>query len=439
MNPLVRPAYGVVGQLARAAAAVAPDGGGKLARTLRARRGIRKRYAAWGSGGSAGRDPERPLLWMHAPSVGEGLQARPVLELARRERPDVQLAYTFFSPSAESFARSLDVDFVDYLPFDTAGDAAAALDALRPSALVFSKLDVWPVLATAAAKRRVKLGLVSATMSAGSSRHGALARAVLQGAYRKLDLVGAISEEDAERLASLGVGASRVSVTGDTRYDQVWHRARAADPAGPLLGPLVDRTRFTLVAGSTWPADERVLFEAWLALRRQNPKARLIIAPHEPTEAHLAPIERWAAQHRVPLARLGVGADAPEVRAADVVLVDRVGVLAELYAAGDAAFVGGAFHDAGLHSVLEPAAFAIPVSFGPTHGNSRDASLLLAAGGAATAATGRALAELLRRWMTSPALRTHAGEAAQRVVEEGLGADLRAWTVVGRLLPEAGG
>ena len=108
--------------------------------------------AAWGA---SGRDRTRPLLWMHAPSVGEGLQARPVLQLARTKRPDVQLAYTFFSPSAAPFARGLDVDFADYLPFDTDGEARSALDALRPRALVFSKLDVWPNLARVAAERGV--------------------------------------------------------------------------------------------------------------------------------------------------------------------------------------------------------------------------------------------------------------------------------------------
>ncbi|MHB1225395.1 MAG: glycosyltransferase N-terminal domain-containing protein, partial [Gemmatimonadaceae bacterium] len=149
--------YGAAGQLVRGAAAVAPAAEGKLWRTLRGRRGIRDRYAAWGA---SGRDVERPLLWMHAPSVGEGLQARPVLQLARQRQPGLQLAYTFFSPSAASFARALAVDFADYLPFDTAGDARAALGALRPDALVFSKLDVWPVLVAEASRRGVPLGLV---------------------------------------------------------------------------------------------------------------------------------------------------------------------------------------------------------------------------------------------------------------------------------------
>jgi len=429
VNPVVRPVYALAGQFARAAAAVAPSGSGKRARTLRARRGIRKRFAAWGA---SGRDASRPLLWVHAPSVGEGLQARPVLELARRLRPDLQLAYTFYSPSAEAFARSLDVDFADYLPFDTGGDAAAALDALRPTALVFSKLDVWPVLTAAASKRGVPTALVSATLSAGSSRRSPLASLGLRDAYATLEAVAAISDEDAERLTELGARRDRVTGTGDTRFDQAWRRAHAVDRSAAFLAPLLG-DRFTLVAGSTWPADEAVLLEAWVTVRRQNPKARLVIAPHEPTDAHLAPIERWAQANRIPLARLSDVEKGP-VKDADAVLVDRVGVLAELYAAGSAAFVGGGFHDAGLHSVLEPAACALPVCFGPRHANSRDAGLLLAAGGAASVGTARVLAEQLKRWMSSEALRTHAGAAARSVVEQGLGADTRTWAVIEGLL-----
>src|SRR5687768_16267392 len=168
MNPALRLAYGAVGQLARSAAALTPDGEAKWRRSLAARRGIRGRYRAW----SRHRDTTRPLLWMHAPSVGEGLQARVVIDLVRERRPDIQIAYTFFSPSAESFAKSLLVDFADYLPFDTAGDAAAVVQSLRPTALVFSKLDVWPMLVAEAARRNVRLGLISGTVSEVSSREG---------------------------------------------------------------------------------------------------------------------------------------------------------------------------------------------------------------------------------------------------------------------------
>ncbi|HWC44918.1 MAG TPA: glycosyltransferase N-terminal domain-containing protein, partial [Casimicrobiaceae bacterium] len=229
-----------------ALAGLAPATEAKLLRALRARRGIRDRFRAWGA---SHRDPSRRLLWMHAPSVGEGLQARPVLELVRRRHPDIQLAYTHFSPSAESFARSLDVAFHDYLPFDTEANARAALDALRPTAIVFSKLDVWPTLSAAAHSLGVGLGLVSATLASASSRRSRLAAALLRDAYAALDRVGAIDPADAERLVALGVRADAITVTGDTRYDQVWARAQNVDRQGALLTRLAS-ARPTIVAGS---------------------------------------------------------------------------------------------------------------------------------------------------------------------------------------------
>jgi 3-deoxy-D-manno-octulosonic-acid transferase len=135
----LRLAYEAVALLARTATTVAPAGGSKILRALADRNGLLDRYRDWSA---SNRDAGRPLLWMHAPSVGEGLMARPVLQRFRQSRPALQLAYTWYSPSAVSFSRGLDVDFRDYLPVDTTGDSAAAIDALRPAALVFSKLDV---------------------------------------------------------------------------------------------------------------------------------------------------------------------------------------------------------------------------------------------------------------------------------------------------------
>jgi 3-deoxy-D-manno-octulosonic-acid transferase len=430
VNAALRLGYEGAARLARLGAAlaagVAPASEAKLLRALRARHGILDRYRAWGKDR---RDPKRALLWMHAPSVGEGLQARPVLELMRARHAELQLAYTHFSPSAESFARSLNVDFHDYLPFDTAADAGGALDALRPRALVFSKLDVWPTIARVAHARGVRLGLVSATLSAESGRRATLASALLRDAYRLLDAVGAIDQADAERLTALGVAPSRVSVTGDTRYDQVWQRSQRVDrAAAPLVSLLSSRP--TVVAGSTWPSDEAELLPAFeQILHDAAPEARLVIAPHEPVAAHLAPIERWAARAGRRLARLA-SATAND----DVVLVDRIGVLGDLYALADVAYVGGGFHTAGLHSVLEPAAFGAPVLFGPRFTMSRDAVLLVRNQGGASAPNSAALARQMGEWLTRPEERRVAGARANALVLSGLGAAERSYLLVDRLL-----
>ena len=373
MNSLLRIPYALAGAASHALVAVVPAGDSKFRRGLSARRGIVERYTRWAA---ASRDLARPLVWFHAPSVGEGLQALPVIELVRSRRPDVQIAYTFYSPSAEAFSRSVRADFVDYLPFDTYDDADAIISALRPTALVFSKLDIWPALTERAAAGRVAVGVISATLPESSGRRGVFARAVLGDAYRSIDRVGAIDEKDGERLREQGVRPERISVTGDTRYDQVWSRAQR--PPSAFVQSLRS-ARPTLVAGSTWPSDEEHLLPAWTRIRDKIPDARIIIAPHEVSSRHLQSIENWARGHALTLARI----DADDATGADVILVDRFGILGDLYALGDVTYVGGGFQAAGLHSVLEPAAFGVPVLFGPRHEKSRDAARLIESGGGA--------------------------------------------------------
>jgi 3-deoxy-D-manno-octulosonic-acid transferase len=424
VNSLLRIPYALAGAMAHALVRAIPAGDSKFRRGLSARRGIVERYARWAA---SSRDPSRQLVWIHAPSVGEGLQALPVIELFRSRRPDVQIAYTFYSPSAEGFSRSLPADFVDYLPFDTFQDADAIIPALRPGALVFSKLDIWPALTERAAAARIPVGVISATLPESSGRRGAFARALLGDAYRSIERVGAIDEKDGERLREQGVRGDRISVTGDTRYDQVWARAHRQSP--PLVQSLRS-ARPTLVAGSTWPTDESHLLPAWTRIRDKIPDARLVIAPHVAGDAHLRPIESWARARGLKLARI----DADNASDADVILVDRYGVLGDLYALADVAYVGGGFQSAGLHSVLEPAAFGAPVLFGPRNEKSRDAARLIKDGGGAVV-TGEA--ELLIRladWLGSVPARDVAGASARAMVQDGLGAAERSFALVSALL-----
>ena len=407
----------------------------KLARGLDARRGVTQRLAAWAKNE---RDPGRPLVWVHAASVGEGLQAKPVLEALRAEAPSWQLAYTFFSPSAERLARTLPADVADYLPLDRPVDVAAVLDALKPTALVFSKLDVWPELTLAAARRGVKLGLISATVAPHSSRLRWPTRGWAEPAYRALDRIGTISEEDGRRLEQLGARRSALVVTGDTRYDSVAERAerfdRTRDPFARLA--IAPAGTFTVVAGSTWPADEAVVLPAFQDLLAQVPNARLVLAPHEPNPDHLAGITQLAAKLGLPrpirLSQVAHTSPAPP----PVIVVDRVGILADLYALADVAFVGGGYHRAGLHSVLEPAVFGVPVAVGPHWHMSRDATLLLERGGAvALASDGRhALHSQWLVWHHDPTTRKKAGDAGKKLVREGRGAAERTTALVKKLV-----
>jgi 3-deoxy-D-manno-octulosonic-acid transferase len=411
---------------------LAARGEGKLARGVRGRRESLPRMEAWAK---RERDPSRPLVWFHAPSVGEGLQATAVLEALRARRPDLQIVYTHFSPSAESLAGRVPADFAGYLPIDTPRDVGRALDAVSPTLIVFSKTDVWPNLTREAKRRGVRLAMISGTLPSSSSRLRGPARSLLGPSYGRLDRVGAISAEDAERFAGLGVPEARRSVMGDAHFDRVLARVAALDRDSVLLGRL-RREGPLLVAGSTWGEDEARLLPAVAAVREAGIPLELILVPHEPTESHLEQTE--SRLDRAGLARVRLGEITGDAAPGDVVVVDRVGVLGEIYALADVAYVGGGFGRAGLHSVLEPAAFGIPVIFGPRHRNAREAGGLLEAGGAMQVEDAETLVDRLLAILRDPAVAARAGTAARAYVEAGRGAADRGADLIEELLGGGG-
>jgi 3-deoxy-D-manno-octulosonic-acid transferase len=414
----------------RGAAAALPlfsRGDGKLARGIRGRREATERFALWARDH---RDPHRPLVLFHAPSAGEALQLRAVIEAFAADRPDAQLAFTHFSPSAERVAEKLPVDVADYLPIDLPGEMGRLLDALRPSAIVFSKTEVWPNLTRVAAERRIPIGLVNATLPEGSSRLRLPARLVLGPAHGRLSRVAAISGSDAERYGRLGVLPERLAVMGDSHFDRVWRKASTSTPPAEARDAMGGADGPILVAGSTWAADEDRLLAAVAAL---GLPLRVILVPHEPTDAHLARTERTCANHGLSNTRLS--RPRPDTRP-DVLLVDRVGILGDLYGLADIAYVGGGFGGAGLHSVLEPAAYGVPILFGPNHSNAREAAELIEAGGAFSVPDGGELREQLRKLLADPRGRKSAGSAARRFVEGGLGASARGAAAVQELLAQ---
>lgn len=418
MLPTVLPAYRALQRVARRAAPLAVGGRSKLARGIAGRRGAAEALVHWGRDA---RDPSLPCAWFHAPSVGEGLQARAVLEAWVAREPTLQVVYTHFSPSAEALSARMPAAFAGYLPWDLPEEMGPVLDALRPDALVFTKTEVWPVLVTECVRRDLPVALVGGVVPPGAGRARWPARSLLRSTWARIALVAAVGEDDAEGFVALGVAHDRVRVTGDPGIDSAAARARAADPDAPHLRPFREERRPTVVAGSTWPSDDRVLLPALEKVRRRVPEVRAILAPHEPTPDVVARLlGAWEAAGWRARTLTDVERDGAE--GTDVVIVDRVGVLAHLYTVGDAAYVGGGFHDAGLHSVLEPAAARIPVSFGPRHANARAAGELLEAGGAREAADASALADALGTWLAEPDVRGYAGIRAFGYIHAHLGA-----------------
>jgi 3-deoxy-D-manno-octulosonic-acid transferase len=396
-----------------------------------ARRGAGDRLLEWARWN---RDTARPLAWFHAASVGEGLQAESVLRHLHRLRPECQVIYTHFSPSADALAQRLEVDAADYLPYDLPEVMHRLLASLEPDLLVFAKLDVWPELSTQAATTGVQVAIVGATVSPGSARLRWPARWLLEAGYRAVTAAAAISPEDGGRLARLGVPADRIEILGDPRFDSVADRVRTVKPDDPLL-------RFgqgapTMVAGSTWPSDEVVLLGAFAQLHPMRPDTRLILVPHEPTGPHLESLDRRARSLGLPPPVRLSQAEGP----VPLLVVDRLGVLATLYGSGTMAYVGGGFGAAGLHSVLEPAAWGVPVAFGPRWRNSRDAALLVAAGAGTALPHSRmgkarnVLQQRWQQWIVDENGRTAQGQRAREAVERGAGASARSAEMLAGLI-----
>ena len=399
----------------------------KLRAGLAGRRGWRARYAALGAQHAGN------VVWLHSTSVGEYEQARPLAERIRSAYPDLVVFHTFFSPSGYEYARRLgEATHFDYVPEDAPGDVRTALDLLRPRVLVILKFDLWPNLVREAHRRGIPVLLLDATLQPRSWRSRWPARALYRDLYRRLDTISAVTVTDAERFRALVPAHPRIEVDGDTRFDQVLRRRQAVKRVA-LAAALATRDRpFTLVAGSTWPADEKVLLAAWTSTGMAE-DARLLLVPHEPTPEHLAALE-------ASLARLGIGSrrySEVEKQAspdAPVILVDRVGILAELYSLGDVAFIGGAF-STGVHNLLEPAALGLPVLFGPRHHNAPEADLLLDSGGAGVIRSPADLARWLVELRSDPERRRTLGDRARTAVEANLGAADRC---LERLLPHLG-
>jgi 3-deoxy-D-manno-octulosonic-acid transferase len=397
-------------------------GGSKLARGIRGRRDAQEVLAAWGE---RERDLERPGVWLHAPSVGEALQGSAVLQALREGRPGLQVAFTHFSPSAEGLGARIGADVEAYLPWDIAPLVRRALAGVRPDVVVFTKTEVWPVLVDEAASAGVPAALIGGSVPPGAGRMRWPARRALRATWGRLSVACAITDEDARRLISMGVPEGAVSVTGDPAIDSAVGRLVKADPRAPYLAPFLRTPGPTVVAGSTWPADESVLLPALAEVRRAVPDVRVIIAPHEPSaDAVSGLLERlkslgWKGRPLSAVEARGSPGDAAAV------VVDSMGQLAHLYSVGDVAYVGGGFGKAGLHSVLEPAAAGTPQVFGPRHENTGAASDLVAAGGARIAADRAELARTLVEWLSDTDARKRASESALHYIDAHRGAAAR--------------
>ncbi|NLP09551.1 hypothetical protein GX408_04035 [bacterium] len=396
----------------------------KIAKGLRGRRhgmaGIRQGVSDWPVGG--------PRVWLHVASMGEFEQAKPVLRALKQNRPDCRILLTFFSPSGYEQAHQFpSADLISYLPFDSYCRSRRFLQMVRPTVFVVVRHDLWPNYLWHLRRMGIPALLIDASLSERRVRRLRPVAWAVRNVMRTFNEIHAISAGNADSFLPFYPDPDRVHVTGDTRYDQVYNRTQEPEKIAALAeSGLFQRSR-CFIAGSVWPSDEKVVLPALFDLLADHADYKAIIVPHELSPEHLQDLQTALQARGVSFTLLSRFAERPNDL--QVLVVDRMGILANLYALAELVYVGGSFGP-GVHSVLEPSAHGCMVLFGPRYRNSLEAIQLQERSAGQSVQTSEEIAAVLQRWLSDPEAIRQAGRRALQLVHENLGASER---IVGRI------
>lgn len=331
-------------------------------------------------------------LWLHASSVGEVRVLGCLLEYLFRRRPSGTVHLTAMTSAGFKTAHKLfgEQISVSYLPLDATPAVRRTLDKLTPAALIIAETEIWPTLVTEASRRAIPIILVNGRMSARAFRRYRLVAPLMRKLLARYARLFVKTEADADRFRIFGVDEENIVVAGDMKFDAPL-RHRSPERVGQLRRRFgLKEASYLFVAGSTRPGEEEVLLAAFEAVASRCPDLCMILAPrHVNRTGELeALMQRWRLDYSI----LGNG------KAERLVLVNRMGVLNDLYLASDIAFVGGTLVDIGGHNLLEPVWSGVPVMFGPYLANVREAAdYVLDHAYGARVTNADELGELLRR------------------------------------------
>jgi 3-deoxy-D-manno-octulosonic-acid transferase len=354
-------------------------------------------------------DSNHPWIWMHCASAGEFEQGKPVIERLKQTHVHHKILVSFFSPSGYAAGKKYKhADVICYLPLDTPDNANQYLDIVKPELVIFIKYDYWYHHLKTVADRNIPLLLVSAIFRENQpffKWYGGLHRKILTF-FSHLFVQ---DEASKERLQTISVLESTIS--GDTRFDRV---AAIADNFIEVahINNFRNGSK-VLVAGSTWPNDEKVIQSA---LESQHP-LKVIIAPHEITAVHIDDLLKL-----FPKAVKYSEADKIDISQYQVLIIDNVGMLSRLYHYADITYIGGGFNKSGIHNTLEAAVWGKPVLFGPNYQKFKEARDLIQRKAAYSITNETELTQKLKAFLEDEGLLKKSSLSAQAYVQEQKGA-----------------
>ena len=309
--------------------------------------------------------PEKHI-WMHCASLGEFEQGRPVIEKLKEKYPGKKIIVTFFSPSGYEIRKNYDkADLVTYLPLDTKSNAIKFIELINPEIVIFVKYEYWYHYLDELSKKNIPVILISAILNENhwlfkwyGKMHLKILKTISHFFVQDVNTKQLLNDSKIEN----------VTVAGDTRFDRVWDVVLDSKKI-PLVEKFINNKR-CIVAGSTWINDVDIISN----YLNNNTEIKLVIAPHEINQASLNYIEN----NFDDTTRFSKSNE-ETVSGFNVLIIDNIGMLSSLYGYADVTYVGGGFGK-GIHNILEPAAHAKPVIFGPNHKKFREAGILINSG-----------------------------------------------------------
>ena len=351
-------------------------------------------------------------IWFHAASLGEYEQGLPVIEKIKEKYPSHKIIVTFFSPSGYEVRKNNTVaNCTVYLPLDTQKNAKQFIELTNPELVFFIKYEYWPNYLNELKKRNIKTYLIS-----GILRENQAFFKWYGGFYRKsldaFDFFFVQNESSKQLLQSLS--HQNVLVSGDTRFDRV-STILEKNNTLDFIAEFKDN-KITVVVGSSWPKDEEII--AQYINEYSNENVKFIIAPHNIKAEQIANLKTLITKPTV----LFSEKENQSLSDQHVFIIDTIGILTKIYSYADIAYVGGGFGNPGVHNILEPATFGIPIVIGPNYSHFAEATALVKLEGCVSIANNKDLLETFDDLIYKPDIRFQKGAICRQFVQQNKGA-----------------
>ncbi len=354
-------------------------------------------------------------FWFHCASLGEYEQGLPVFEALKTKHPDYKIVLSFFSPSGYEVRKNTKIaDVVVYLPLDSKTNAKRFLDIVNPEYVIFVKYEIWPNLLLELKKRKINAILISAVFRESQSFfkwYGGFVTASLF-AFKHIFT----QDENSKKLLET-IDYKNVSVSGDTRFDRVSNQLKVDNSVS-----FIEEFRahkLCLVFGSTWPEDDK-LYLGFIN-RNENSDLKFVLAPHNIKPSYMASLKTQLKVKTICYSELSN----QNLSDYKVFILDTIGYLSKVYSYANIAYIGGGAGTTGLHNILEPAVFGIPLLIGKNYDKFPEAKTLINLGGITSLASSSAFNSTLNALITDETLRKSQGQITKSFIESNTGAVLK--------------